>query len=72
MRNGLSAKEGLYVVIDNPWTPPNIPSGYMTISPGTETNIAVQKTIVQRQKAPYPANCSAEFPDIASPSIPAE
>ena len=62
MRNGMTEKQGIYVVIGNSGQLPNIVSESLPLSPKSSTELGLTVTNIARLEDPYPSKCADEYP----------
>ena len=61
MRNSLTKTNGIYIVIEDSRKAPSIISKGISVQPGSEVNIGLQKTTISRLEHPYKSNCANEY-----------
>ena len=63
MRNGITQSSGARVVVEHNAKTPSMISQGILVYPGTETNIGIQRTHIERLKKPYKSKCTTEYLD---------
>ena len=58
MRNGINQRSGIHVVIEDNTKNPSIVSKGISVMPGTETNIGLQRSTVLRLPPPFNSSCT--------------
>ena len=64
MRNGMTEKQGINVVIDDSSKLPNVISEHMPLYPHSSTDIGLTIRNILRLEAPYPSDCRDEYPEM--------
>ena len=64
MRNGMTDKQGIYVVIENNGQLPNVISESIPLYPQSSTDLGLTVKNIIRLKKPYPSKCIDQYPDI--------
>ena len=62
MRNGMTEKQGIYVVIGNSGQLPNIVSESLPLYPKSSTELGLTVRNIARLEDPYPSKCADEYP----------
>ena len=61
MRNGLTETNGIHFVIEDSEKSPSIISNGISVQPGTEANIGMEKTEISRLKDPFESSCVESY-----------
>ena len=61
MRNGLTTTNGIHVVIEDSRISPSIISEGLSVQPGTEVAIGLQKATISRLPDPFKSRCIDEY-----------
>ena len=63
MRNGMTEKQGVGLVIEEDTRLPNVVSEHIPLYPHSSTYIAMTERNILRLKSPYPSHCTSEYPE---------
>ena len=64
MRNGMTERQGIYVVIENNSKLPNVISDAVPLYSKRSTDIGLTLRTFLRLKDPYPSKCSDSYPKL--------
>ena len=64
MRNGMTEKQGIGLVIEEVSRLPNVVSEHIPLYPHSSTYVAMTERNIMRLKAPYPSNCTTSYPEM--------
>ena len=63
MRNGMTEKQGVGLIIEEDSRTPSVVSEHIPLYPHSSTFVALTERNILRLKSPYPSNCSDHYPD---------
>ena len=63
MRNGMTEKQGVALVIEKDSNLPNVVSEHIPLYPHSSTFVGLVEKNIRRLKSPYPSNCTTTYPE---------